>query len=376
MTSHDIEIMLAEKGKACLSIIIPTKKFGHERQQNHELIDKAITREQILVKHSSWPKEVIQQLQERLKQIPARIEQIRLDEGLAIFISPNVFKIYSLPFPVTEKVMLGNSFEVRDLIYFHQFLRPYYLLAVSRQRVRLLKGNGRELHEVVNDDFPKRYVEEYEYERPSVGNSSGVALKSVEPDKSILSDTRIRTFFRSADEALRKYLKPEIPLFVAGVNEEIADFEKVSSHARQITGKIRGNYDVDAVHPLAEMAWRKLKQDLQLENRELLLKLDDAFGRHLAVDGIVNVWKAAYAGQGRTLMIEKDYVQRAFVKPARPDQLFLFPPVDKHEVLHDAGDDLIELVKEKGGNVTVVDNGDLKDFQQVALILRYANGQG
>lgn len=371
MSSKDVDNMLGEKGKPCVSIIIPTKRFGHERQQNHELIEKAITRCQILVKHSSWQKEQIHQLQEKLDLLQERIEQIRLEEGLAIFISPDVFKIYCLPFPVTEKVMLGDSFELRDLIYLSQFLRPYYLIAVSKSRVRLLKGSGRDLHEVLNNDFPRKYTEEYEYARPSIASSSSTALKSFEKDKSIVSDTRIRTFFRHADHVLSKYVNPQTPLFVAGVGEEVADFEKVTSHLRQIRGTIRGNYDVDAVHPLAETVWNKIKREVQVANRELILKLNDAVGRRLAVDGLINVWKAASEGQGRILLLEKDYEQRGYLKDGDKEHLFLAPPIGKHEVINDAVDDVIEIVKAKGGDVAILENGELAEFQHIALIQRY-----
>lgn len=371
MTHADIELMLAEKGRPCLSIIIATKKPGHERQQNHELIEKAIARAQILVKHSAWPKDDINLLQGRLKLLQGKVEQLPLAEGLAIFISPNIFKIFPLPFSVTGKVILDNSFEVRDLVYLNQFLRPYYLITVSKSRVRLFRGSGRDLQEIINNDFPKTYVEEYEYARPSIGSSSSAGLKSFERDKSVMSNIRVQAFFRSADEMLKKYVKVQTLLFVAGVADEINNFEKVSSHAKQIASRIRGNYDVDAVHPLAEMAWNKIKREIQVSNRELLLKLDDAVGRHLAVDGIVNVWKAATDGQGHILLIEKDYMQRAYLNSDNPEHLSLFPPAGKYEMVQDAADDVIELVRKKGGSVAVVENGELSKFQRIALILRY-----
>lgn len=374
MDSKDIEKMLAERGKPCVSIIIPTKRLGREREQNHELVEKAIKRAQILVKHSPWTKEQIQLLLQRLSVLQSRIEQLRLEEGLAIFISPEIFKIYCIPVSVTEKVILGDSFEFRDLIYINQFLRPYYLLTVSRRRVRLFKGSGRELQEILNDDFPRRYADDYEYSRPAIASSSSSALKSFERDRSILSDTRTRAFFQQADGVLNKYLDQQAPLFVAGVEEEIADFEKVTAHSRQIKGKIRGNYDVDAVHPLAETAWSKIKREVQIANSELLLKLDDAVGRHLAVDGLVEVWKAANEGRGHILLLEKDYVQRAYLKPGDKGNLLLGPPVGEYEIIHDAADDVIEIVKAKGGNVLILENGELKDFKRIALILRYATG--
>lgn len=34
---------------------------------------------------------------------------------------------------------------------------------------------------------------------------------------------------------------------------------------------------------------------------------------------------------------------------------------------------IIEIVKGKGGDVAILENGELNDFQRIALILRYAS---
>lgn len=370
MNTSDVDMMLAEKGNPCISIIIATARLTRERMQNPELIERAILRAKQLLTNSAWPKEKIVALNTKLDAMRDRIGYIRFQEGLAIFISPNVFKIDLLPFPVKEKVMLGRNFEVRDLIYFSQFLNPYYLLTVSKKRTRLFKGRGRDLQEIINSDFPKQYIEEYEYARPSIGSSSGT-LKDFERDKSILQEARQRSFLKQADDTLKKYLKSDTPLFVAGVGEEVANFEHVSHHVKKIAGKIAGNYDIDAVHPLAESAWEQIKKIITASQEAMVLKLREAFGKQLAVDGIRNVWTAAKEGKGLTLLLEKDYQVTGYCDPLNDSHLYLTHPPGKYDVITDAADDVIEVVKEKGGNVVIVENDQLKDFEHVAMILRY-----
>jgi hypothetical protein len=271
---------------------------------------------------------------------------------------------------VKEKIILGRNFEIRDLIYFTQFLKPYYLLTTSKKKVRLFKGSGNDLQEIINNDFPKQYKEEYEYARPSIASSSGV-LKDFERDKSILQEIRQMSFLKQADDTLNKYLKDDTALFVAGVGEAVANFEHVSHHVNMIAGKIAGNYDIDAVHPLAESVWKQTKEIVKASQDELLLELQEDFGKHLAVDGIRNVWKAAKEGNGLTLLLEKDYQVRAYSDPMNDAHIYLTPPAGKYYVITDAADDVIEVVKEKGGNVVIVENGELKNFERVAMILRY-----
>lgn len=372
MSSTDINRMLAERDGPCISIILPTTRYGRGRMQNSESIEKALLKVHNLLNHSAWQKNDITLVQEKLNALLSRIDYMRLQEGLAIFISPNISKIHLLPFTVTEKILLGKTFEIRDLIYFDQLLQPYYLLAISKQRVRLFRGSGRDLQEILNNDFPKIYIEEYEYEHPSIASSSSPALKSFEKDKSLLAAKRMKTFFKQADDALKKYISDGSHLLVAGIEKEITDFEHISLHSERIAGKIGGNYDIDAVHPLAEAAWKKMTEYVRGSNSELLVPLQENIGNKLAVDGITSVWQAAMEGKGRVLLLEKDYQKRAYTKTGEDAHLHLTPPIEKHQVIPDAADEIIQIVKRKGGDVIILENGELEKFQHIALLLRYA----
>lgn len=371
MNTSDIDLMLAEKGNPCISIVIPTHQYTRDRMQNPALIEKAIQKAKMFLANSAWPKEKIAQLESRFDSVLENIDYIRLQEGLAIFISPNVSQIHLLPFQVKEKVVVGQKFELRDLIYYAQFLNPYFVLAVSKKKVRLFKGTGRDLQEVTNNDFPRSYVEEYEYERPAIASSASTSLKAFERDKSIVQEMRIKHFFKDADETLSRYLKDDTRLFVAGVQEELANFQAISHHIENLTGKIEGNYDFDAIHPLAETAWKKMKEAIHESHKHLLAKANEDVGRNMVAEGIVNVWRAAVLGQGLTLLVEKDYGVMAYHHPENNAEIHLTPPAARHEILVNAADALIEIVREKGGKIVILENGELEALGHVAMFLRY-----
>lgn len=371
MNTSDIELMLAEKGNPCISIVLPTQHYVKDREKTSAIIENAIQKAKNLLINSAWPKDQIKQLTVKLESLPERIDHIRLQDGLAIFISPNILKMHLLPFKVKEKVMLGKKFEIRDIVYFNQFLEPYYLLALSKKRMRLFKGRGRDLQEITNNDFPRQYVEEYEYATPSIGSSSSAGLKAFERDKSIVQETRLNAFIRQADDTLNKYLKDDTRLFIAGVEEELVNFEQVSHHLNKIAGKITGNYDHDATHPLAETAWKKTKESILLSQKDLLEKLKEDVGKKTVVDGIREVWKKAKEGKGLLLLLEKDYDVTAYADPVDDSKISLTPPVGSYEIITDAADDLIEIVAAKGGDVTILENGELENYNHIALRLRY-----
>jgi hypothetical protein len=369
MNSQDIDLLVAENGKPCLSIIVPTLKYTRDRMQNPIVVERAISKAQRLLTHNAWPKAQIERMTFNLASLADKLDYIRLQEGLAVFVSPDIFKIYPLPFSVNEKVMLSKNFEIRDLIYATQFLQPYYLITLSRKRIRLFRGSGRDIQEVINEDFPKQYVEEYEYARPCVGSSFGSGLQAFEKDKSILVQTRINAFFKDADKALDKYVKGKGRLFTAGVDEELTEFEQISGH--EVTGKIRGNFDVDALHPLAESVWHLMRTNVIAAQEQAVVEFEEALGKSLAVDGIANVWQAAHEGKGRLLLLEKDYQVTGYVQRQHPGHLFTYPPVGQYDLVHDAADDAIEITREKGGEVMIIENGTLEGFDRIAMMLRY-----
>lgn len=369
--SPGLELMLMEKGNPCISMVLSTPRLGRDRMQNPELIQKAIQQAKSLLTNETWPADKVNLLKSRLDSILNKIDYLRLQEGLGIYISPGIFKIYLLPFPVKEKIFVGDHFALRDILYFNQFLGPYFLLAISKKKTRLFKGCGNDLQEIVNGDFPNKYVEEYEYAYPSIGSSSGTGLKAFERDKSVLRETRMRSFFMQTDQTLNRYLKSDSLLLLAGVEEETVNFEKISGHSKKLVGRIPGNYDVDAVHLLADIAWETIQKIIKKEHDQLLIEVNENIGKHLAVQGIENVWKAAKEGKGRTLLLEKDYQVTAYCSAADESQLFLKPSMETYRLLKDVVDNVIEIVQEKGGDVVIVENDALKNWQRAVLLLRY-----
>ena len=93
MNTSDIDVMLTEKGNPCISIIVPTARLTRERMQNPVIIERAIVRAKQLLANSAWPKEIIVVLNAKLDSLRDKVGYLRFQEALAIFISPNVFKI-------------------------------------------------------------------------------------------------------------------------------------------------------------------------------------------------------------------------------------------------------------------------------------------
>ena len=64
---------------------------------------------------------------------------------MGFFISEAVQEVYSFPFVTKEKIVIGDSFEIRDLLKKAQDDQPYLLLTLTLQKAQLYQGQSTEL---------------------------------------------------------------------------------------------------------------------------------------------------------------------------------------------------------------------------------------
>lgn len=371
MKSTTLNNIKGNKSSPCVTVIIPTHKTSPERSIDPIEVNKTIkqVKDNLLLKYG---KKKGAELAGKLEEFEKSIDYTHNAEGLGLFVSAEISEIVQFPFPVIEKTIVGDKFETRDLIYLSAYLEDYLLLSISMDETKLYRGSGTELKEIRNNDFPRKYIDDYEYERPSLGSSYGPSLKSTEKDKSIITKERVERFLHETDKLLSPYLNNNhIPLIIAGVKQELGYFQKESTHTAQIAGKIVGNYTHSSLTEFGEMAFERIIKHREKITQQEIEKLSDSIGKELAVTGIRSVWKAAMEGKGLLLMVEKDFTKPGFVKRDDNTNLYLTPPVENHNIMGDAVETIMETILEKNGKIRMVDNGTLTDHDQIALILRY-----
>ena len=284
-------------------------------------------------------------------------------KSIGIFVSPLVEKVYYLDIPVEEKIIIDESFEIRDLIHSKKEIHKYLVLVLSGERSRIFLGNTTQFVRLVSN-MPHHIAANKNDAAEKAGNFSDPAHR-----KEVL----LEKFLRHVDSGLGIILKAySLPLFVMGSDRTLGHFKKVTHHKRYVTDYIHGNYE-DAGEMAIRYAiaphvadWKKVIQN------DLLLKLDAAMGARKLAIGIQDVWKNACRGKGRLLVVEKNYMVAA--RHGNHDEL-----IEENELavtgnslfLKDAVDDVIEIVLASGGDVVFVDVCLLEDYNHIALIEHY-----
>jgi hypothetical protein len=358
----------------CVSIILPTHRLAPERFQDALVFKKIVAEvKNLLIDQESESKKDITRVIENLEKQYALIDFNHSLDGIGIFISPTVSKMIKFPFPVIEKISVSDKFYVRDLLYYSQVMDEYYVLSLQQKDIRLFQGNGGELVEVCNADFPLEYEETYEYSNASRITSYGSTVyKQFEKEEAEIEEVRMKDFFKKADEYLERYKYFGRPVLLVGGKRELTDYLQLTKNLNNIIGKIQGNFNNDHFEDFEAKVWNEVQRSFQNAHKNLLSTLPDLVGSKMIAVGISDVWRTAEEGKGLKLIVEKDLVRPAYFSKEKYSLKLKYQPSDEnYKRINDLVETIIQTVRSKNGQVLFVENGSMEDFDGIALKLRY-----
>ena len=371
LSAKNLLLLRSARGNICVSIIIPTHRTSPDRRIDKPEVENAIGRAKQLLQFRHPEKDIkplLQSLDDQLK----KIDFMHNAEGLGIYVSSEIKLLLHFSFPVKEKIMVDDNFEIRDLLYKINYDQPYYVLMLTEKVAKLFEGSWNDLFEIKGDHWPLKYEDDYAYSKPARSSSfAGHShVKIFEKDKTELEHIRLKNFFREVDKKLSDYLINNTPLIILAPERESSLFEKVSRHRKNIIQKIQGSYGHNNLKSISDIVWPAMYEHLQAERKQLINEFKEMIGEHRGVSGIQDVWEAARERKAFKLLVEKDYRCPGFVTE-NDYKLYLRPPKASHKTLPDAVDELVETVLQKNGKVYFTDNDWLKDYGRIALITRY-----
>ncbi len=355
------DLLLTESYYPSISIIVsldikvnPQKEItGHLKVMVHK------TSAELL---KTYPKSIANPVIKKLKHLISEIDYTKVTKSIAIFVSPLLEKYYYLDIPLEDRIVIDDSFEIRDLVYAKKEIHKYILMIVSSKEVNFYLGNTSsilKLGKLKAVDIDGLY-----HDMPDkVANFS---------DESKIKENKLNKFLHNIDLHLKQILlQYNIPVFFMGTPKTIGHFKQVSHHKKYIAEYIHGNYEEFTEAQLLELIepyvikWNKQKKE------DLIKVIDDAMGNRTLAIGIKEVWRRATEKKGKHLIIEKNYVYPAR-QGAKKEIIFEYDDVVNNDLyIKDAVDDVIEKTLATGGIVEFVDEDVLKDYQKIVLIQYY-----
>lgn len=362
ITEEYAEVLAATKCLPSISLIMPFEtKINLKTELTHKLKIATDKIENELLE--DYQEDKAMPVLKKLRQLIEELDYNTHRKSIAIFVSPLIEKVYYLDIPVEEKIIIDDSFEIRDLIYSKKEIHKYLLAVLSSKETKIYLGNSTQFIPVISN-VPDSIVA-YENDIPEkVANFSDENKR-----KEILLDK----FLRHTDKGLSLLLQSyRLPLFVMGVVRTIGHFKTITHNAKHVIEYIHGNFEEKTEPELRKIMepyvadWKKVIQN------DLLKQIDEAKSHKKLAIGIKEVWKAASEKKGRMLVVEKNFIYPA-QQSSKPEIIFRHDEtIDNPFYIKDAVDDVIEKVLAGGGDVEFVDEGLLKDYHKIVLIEYYS----
>ncbi len=361
LAPDELEVINSIKYQPAVSLILSFEpKIALETELRHKLkVAADNVKRQLLENYSE---EIATRVLQKLNEAIAGIDYETATGSLAIYVSPVMSKIFYLNLPVEEKIVINDSFEIRDLIYERQQPFKYIvLLLTGRHAKAYIADNGQLVKLKLNRPAN---IEAYENEiAEQVANFS-----DPESRKEVVLDKFLKHIDNSLTDTLKMH---KLPVFLAGVDRVTGHFKSISANTAQIIETIHGNYEEATLAELKDILKPHTQEWNRRKNRELLKELEKAADTNKLEAGVSAVWRAASEKNARLLIVEKDYVCPADVT-GKPSFIKKHKENEKSSIyIKDAVDDVIEQVIHCGGDVVFVNAGVLNEYDHIALIRYY-----
>lgn len=372
-------VLLAKHEPPCLSLYQPTHRAFPDKQQD-SIRFRNLVKELELSLARKYRDREMESLLRPFHELAENTEfwNYSLD-GIAVFASPDLFKVYRLQRPVMELAIAADSFHTKPLMRILQSADRYHVLGLNRERVVLYEGNRYALDEVklppgfprtaekvAGDEAgdPERRNRAYGAEGPGQtaphGTDDGEDFKHRDTER----------FFRAVDDAvLEQYSRPfNMPLLLAALPEHHHLFRSVSANPFLMPEAIDVHPDAVTLDQLRERAW-KLVLPLYLDRlKGFIDQFEASRSENRSGADLAEIARAAAAGRISTLLIEADRLTPGSFDPSTGS--IEFGRLDDPSV-DDLLDDLGEHALRTGGEVVIVPAERMPTDTGAAAIYRF-----
>jgi hypothetical protein len=372
-------VLLADHEPPCLSLYQPTHRAHPDKQQDPIRFRNLVKNLELTLAQKYSGRESAPILRQFYDLAENGDFWNRALDGIAVFATSELFKVYRLQRPVRELAIVADSFHTKPLMRILQSAGRYHVLGLNREEAILFEGNRYVLDEVeLAPDFPRTAADvigvkdgEPERKKRAYGRAGpGLTTRHGTDVRQDLVDNETERFFRAVDEAVsEQYSRPSgMPLLLAALPEHHHMFHAVSRNPLLLTEAIDVYPNAQSLDKLRERAWQLLLP----RYLDRLSGLVERFGASRAEDrsgaDLAEIARATAAGRVATLLIDADRVIPGRFDPVSGAIAFA-PPNDLG--VDDLLDDVSEHALKAGGEVVVVPTERMPTDTGIAAIYRF-----
>lgn len=314
--SH-FEFLSREHHEACVSIFLPTHSTFPGSKQDPIRLKDLIRQAESGLKDLGYRSVKVREI-----LAPAR-ELIEIEregfwsaaDGLAIFLSRGFFQYFRLPISFENLVTVTDRFEISPLLPLFTAGGRFYILALSRNHVRLIEGTPYGWAELDLPNVPRSEAEALKYDvRQSVlqvHSGAGGAARGKESEVFTgqgigVDDEQTRTleYVYAVERGVRRRLREQEPLLLAAVEELEAVYRKVNRHRGLLEHGVHGNPDRLSSGELHKAGREVARTYFDEEKRQTITTYTELRGAGRSSKDLHEILLGAHQGRVQSAFIE------------------------------------------------------------------------
>lgn len=383
LTRTDLQQLTESDGEWHVSIYMPRNPVGQERAQDPIRLKNLLNQaEKQLLEYDLRRNDAVEMLRPAEELLADKQVWQSPGNGLAIFLSSDISRIYWLSGRVEEMVTVGKRFSIHPIVPLLNDSTNFYILTLSQNRPRLFVASRENITEVELINAPANLDESLMIEdkqknlgfHTMTGNSAGGERAAIHYGQGVEDSKKdeIREYLQKLDEGILRVVEDAtLPMVVAGVEYLLPIFREVTSHKNVMEAGITGSPDRQDLTELHTEAW-KIVEPVFLENQQkAVARFSEFLGQQngLATNNLDEAVKAAIGGRVETLIVPLGVQKWGRYDPATDSVRFdEGPSPDNEDMINYAAAQTVL----NSGNVYAVSADQLPGNGEVAAILRYA----
>ncbi|SEW49790.1 AOC03_06830 family ribosome hibernation factor [Chitinophaga arvensicola] len=338
-------------GAPAVTILLSTHRTHPDNKQDPIQLKKLTTEAETRL-YELYDKREVWPVLDKIKAAEAEINHDYNLESLAIFANTDGVQVFKLPIATTDRVVIGDRFEIRPLLKAWQQQEHYYILTIAKQKIRLLEAyNDTLIREINNADFP--LANQYFTTDP------------MKLQQDAIVDDLLKEYFNVADKKFKPYYHENpLPVILLGDTKSIAYYQEQMDIKNIVIATAPGSYDDTTAHEILKVTFPLIQQHMADKQQGDLNDIEAAQSKQKVLNDLGDIYRAAEAGAAETLYLEKNYFFQGAIdngtiaesgKPGAEDVSLV----------------VIDTVLSKGGKVVFMDENTLNAYQGIALVTRY-----
>ena len=317
LTLEELRQLAAHEGRLCVSMYIPCHGTTPEAEQDRRHLKNRLTEADRLLEvrglNSSADRRRV--LERGWALVDDSAFWRNQKQGLGILLDePGVFREFRVPFAVEELTLIGPRFQLTPILPAVENGGEFYVIAVSRNGVRLLHGTRYHMEEpglpgvpqgVGSLGFDDDFADQFQFH--SVGSPQGGRQAVVFHGQAATDrpqTERVMEYLRLVDEGVRKALAGRsAPLVFAGDVGLFPFYRDANQYERLEPEYVAGNPEIWTLPELHRRAWPIVQEKLDAERDRARAAVEESVGRGRGSHELGEVVRAAQDGRVRFLLV-------------------------------------------------------------------------